>query len=281
MLASLGSLACFVCTLVACRSGEPEDRPRDIVLILIDTLRRDALSPYGAATETPTVQGLADAGQVFTNAEGSFHQTTMSMGALFTGRTPSIESAEAGKTLAWNGRHWCGMARFSRGEDDSCIPGDLPTLAEQLRDAGYWTAGIVSNRLLFAPAGYEQGFDTWIEVSAGRTDLTTAQLAIARSAGPVNEAVRNALDGRPDQPAFVYVPYVDVHDRMVTDDDYASAVARLDGQLAQLLEILDDEGLRENRVVFLTSDHGENLGEQHANYLARGHIGNPSFQPVL
>ena len=56
----------------------------------------------------------------------------------------------------------------------------LETLAEAFQQAGYWTAGVVGNRLLFRPAGYDQGFDEWVEVSAGRTDLPTSQLAAAR-----------------------------------------------------------------------------------------------------
>ena len=93
-----GCLACwllFASTLWAC--GDPsstEDEvavaaPERIILIVADTLRRDHLSPYGSELETPAVARLARRGQVFTNAVSSFHQTTMSMAALFTGRTPS------------------------------------------------------------------------------------------------------------------------------------------------------------------------------------------------
>ena len=56
------------------------------MLIVADTLRRDALSPYGAKIATPNLQRLADEGVVFENAISSFHQTTMSMSALFTGQ---------------------------------------------------------------------------------------------------------------------------------------------------------------------------------------------------
>ena len=73
--------------------------PERIVLIVIDTLRRDALSCYGGSTPTPNIDGLAAQGQLFSNALGSFHQTTMSMGAMFTGRTPSLESGKGNSRL--------------------------------------------------------------------------------------------------------------------------------------------------------------------------------------
>ena len=75
-------LACLPILLVlsAC-SQPPTDR---IVLILVDTLRPDALSCYGGPRPTPNIDSLAARGQLLTNAVGSFHQTTMSMGAMFT-----------------------------------------------------------------------------------------------------------------------------------------------------------------------------------------------------
>ena len=78
-----------------------------------------------------------------------------------------------------------------------------PDAAEELSDAGYWTAGVVGNRLLFRPSGYDQGFDEWVEVSAGRTDLPNRELAAARAAPRINDALEEVLAQRPDGPAFV------------------------------------------------------------------------------
>lgn len=268
--------------LVACGPGPAPDAdaPPNIVLLLVDTLRRDHLSPYGADVETPTVQRLADAGQVFARVQASYHQTTMSMAALFTGRTPSLESEDPQEPLTWDGRRWCGMARFAEAED-SCVPRGIETLAEALQDAGYWTAGVVANRLLFAPAGYEQGFDRWDEVSADRDDLPIPELAVARAAPAVNAALERALRDRPRGPAFVYVHFVDVHDYHATDESYRQAVERFDRELARTLEILAAAGLGERTVLFLLSDHGESLGEEHGDAVARSHYGNPSYQAQL
>ena len=66
---------------------------KHIFLIVVDTLRRDHVSLYGDALRTPNMERLAAEGQVFDAATASFHQTTMSMAALFTGRTPSLEKS--------------------------------------------------------------------------------------------------------------------------------------------------------------------------------------------
>ncbi len=268
---------------IGCADRETSaDAPPNIVLIVVDTLRRDHVSAYGADIATPTMQGLADAGQVFTQLQASYHQTTMSMAALFTGRTPSIESGVVAEPLGWEGRHWCGMVRFAAGPEDSCVPQGLTTLAESLRDAGYWTAGVVANRLLFAPAGYDQGFDAWAEVGAERADLPRQVLVAARAAPLVNGALEKVLGDRPPGPAFVYVHYLDVHDYQTKLESYAEAVERFDVELSKALAILADAGLRgERTVLFLISDHGENLGELHWKGPVNHHFGNPSFQPLL
>jgi arylsulfatase A-like enzyme len=256
------------------------DRP-DVVLIVVDTLRRDHLSPYGSERPTPNVERLADRGQVFTNVHASYHQTTMSMGALFTGRTPSLESEDPASPLPWTGRNWCGMSRFRAGLEDTCIPQALATLAERLREAGYWTLGIATNRLLWEPAGYAQGFDRWIELGARQADLPRPILSATHSGRRVHEALEAASRDLPVGPLFLYVHYMDVHDWQVNFESYAEAVAHVDTELGMLLDLLEERGLLEDAVVFLTSDHGEILDEEHEGYLSEGHIGNPSFQPVL
>ena len=265
--------------LLQCRP--PDGLPEPIVLIVVDTLRRDHVSPYGSAEVTPNVQRLADSGQVFSNAVASFHQTTMSMAALFTGRTPSLESGDAKQPLPWNGLNWCGLARFAQGPDDSCVPQGLTTLAEDLQRAGYWTVGVVSNRFLFRPAGYDQGFDEWIEVAADDPDEIRKVLARGRSGKRVQAAVNEVLERIPAQPLFLYVHYMEAHDYEIWDATYLEGVSAMDDNLGHLLDHLEARGLLEGAVVFFTSDHGEILDETYPGYRTRTHNGNPSFQPVL
>lgn len=262
--------------------SEREPTPERIILIVVDTLRRDHTSPYDPAVTTPNMQKLADRGQVFSNYVASFHQTTMSMGALFTGLTPSTESDDPREPLPWTGRNWCGLLRFSAGPEDSCVPRDLETLAESLQNAGWFTAGVVANALLFAPSGFEQGFDVWREVGAIDTSaMEREEIPLQRSAKLVREAVRETFAELRRERLFLYVHYVDVHDWTYVDLEYAEAVALMDEELGRLMQELEGEGLLENATVILTSDHGEALGEPHPLKTTRTHLGNPSFQSVL
>ena len=131
-------------------------------------------------------------------------------------------------------RSWCGMARFSADPEDSCIPQGLTTLAEDLKRANYWTVGVVSNPFLFQPAGYDQGFDEWIEVAAGDPEDKRKVLSRERSGIRVQTAVDEVLARIPDQPLFLYVHYMDVHDYRILGETYSSAASLVDEHVGNL-----------------------------------------------
>jgi len=283
-LAAAGTLACD-----GWSRGKSHRPPERLILFLVDTLRRDYLSCYGSENPTPNIDALAERGQLYTNFTASFHQTSMSMGTLFTGKTPSLEFNRVERPLFWNSSSWCGLNRFAKkGEEDMCIPPSVPTLAESVRDAGYWTIGIASNQFLYEPSGFSRGFEDWVEV--GKKPPTMGPLARlklpdaskTRFFGPVNRAALDAVDRRPNDRFFLYVHYMDVHDygrRGV--EQYAKAVTSVDWAIGDLLAELEQRKLLDDAVVIVTSDHGERLRERHAVKGKPGHTGNPSFQEVL
>jgi arylsulfatase A-like enzyme len=164
------------------------------------------------------------------------------------------------------------------------VPRGLTTLAEELRDRGYWTAAVVSNLLLFEPLGYEQGFDRWVQVGPMADQamkLLPRARAESRSAAHVQRGVEEVLARRPSDRFFLYVHYIDVHDWNLMKTEYGEAVELFDRELGKLLEYLGAQGLLDLAVVVFTSDHGEALGEEHPLKSTRTHLGNPSFEPVL
>jgi arylsulfatase A-like enzyme len=273
--------------LLGLACGAPPETPERIVLIVVDTLRRDHLGVYGGSVATPRIDALAARGQAFGEVRAAFHQTTMSMGSLFTGRTPSLETEDPRRSLGWNGETWCGMARFAPEEEPgACLPGGLATLGERIHDAGYWTIGVPSNQFLFGDAGFSRGFDDWIEVGMPQRPSEIAReerdlLIERRSAGPVLEAVDTALDRRPKDRFFLYVHLMDVHDYHYRRMEYATTVAELDGIVGALLDALDARGLLEGATVILTADHGERLDETHRPRGRPSHYGNPAFEEML
>jgi arylsulfatase A-like enzyme len=279
-------LVLLVAFIVGCGIREVADSPPErIVLIVVDTLRADHLGIYGGSLKTPQFDALAERGQAFTNVVSSFHQTSMSMGGLFTGLTPSLESGDPQRSLAWNRGNRCGMARFRSAGDEGCLPRAVTTLAEDLKAAGYWTAGVTANPLLFRPAGYAQGFDHWREVGlipgGSLRQQSKKEHAESRRGEHVNRAVAEVLAERPGDRFFLYVHFLDAHDWLLLRRSYARSVEIQDRLVGELLMDLDREGLLDYARVVLTSDHGEALGELHPLKARPGHLGNPSYEPVL
>ena len=276
----------LVLALVACPSCRDEPASFDrVVLIVVDTLRRDYVGHYGGRAQTPSMDSLARRGTVFSSAISSFHQTTMSMAALFTGRVPALEFGNGALfPFAFNSKTWCGLFRFS-SRDDPCIPQSVVTLAEQLQRAGFETLGVTSNPLLHAPGGFDRGFDTWVEV--GRVLLTgrpAKQRALARSRRGelVLRSVKPVLAARSSDHFFLYVHYMDAHDwRLARRSSYAAGVEASDAAVGELLAVLEAEGLVEGTLIVLTADHGEMLAGDDVLSPQIGHSGNPSFEPVL
>jgi len=246
--------------------------PRRVVLIVADTLRRDHVAVHGGQIPTPNIDALAARGQIFRNAYSSYHQTTMSMAALFTGHTPSIERGRDRERLDWTGMTWCGLERYTNSaESGLCIPQEVGTLAEAFRDAGFFTAAVVSNRLLYRPGGYERGFDRWVELPG---DLPTA--------GQVNRSVLELLRSRPGDKFFLYIHYMDVHDYRARGQAYPSGVRIVDRAVGRVTAMLEQLGLMQGTVVIFTSDHGEHL-ERDGHFIpaSRGHTGSPSFEALV
>ena len=254
-----------------------------IVLIVIDTLRRDFLALHGGPAHTPHIDALAARG-IAAGARASFHQTSMSMAALFTGRTPSIESSTSERPLMWSPNTWCGLARLAEPGDEACLPSGVRTLGVQMRERGYHTVAVVSNPYLFRPAGFDRGFDAWVEIGKSNGPRRTVAPLVAarrRDSAHVNRAVERLLPQLPEGPLFLYVHYLDVHDWQILGISYVEAVERADAAVRELLALLESHGLLEDAAVVLTSDHGESLGEEHVVKGLPNHAGNPSFETVL
>jgi arylsulfatase A-like enzyme len=251
-------------------SGCGRHAPPDVVLVVIDTLRADALGLYGAPRENaPHLAELARGGVVFENVVAPSSWTKTSMASILTGLDP---------------------ARHGVRGVDHVLPAELPTLARLLRDAGWRTLGVQTNPWLHARFGFDAGFERY-------------EFDFFGSADEVNARGLELLDAeRGERPVFLYLHYMDVHapykpDRRWFDAPpldvpgrgplpdarlealyrkrelggpeldrrvralYEAELRGLDDALGRLFEALRARGLLEGGVLVVTSDHGESFGE--------------------
>jgi len=258
-----------------------------VLVILVDTLRADRLTPYGASHDTsPAVaELLAERGTTFEQAYAPAPWTLPSMVGLMTGRSPGE------------------LVRGGAGA--FALPDDVPVLAERLSELGYVTAGFYANPTLHRGNGFARGFDTfytpppelaslrlhgdtlldrvlpWLREQQERGDLTQRPFFLYVHfldphdpyTNPANEAHRwpwlPAYDGplTGDSVHGLYTGALSLGAGPGTDADedrawisglYDGEVAYVDGLVRRLFEALDPEVLADTLVVF-TADHGEEL----------------------
>ena len=139
--AHLSLSCCLLALLGAALACGPT--PPSIVLVTLDTVRQDAVGPYGAdPSPTPHLDALAAEGLVHDAAFTTMPTTGPAHLSLFTGRYPS----ELGAT-----RNAVPLRE---------VDGDR-SLALQLRNAGYATGAFVTTTLMAPDLTGLPGFDVY------------------------------------------------------------------------------------------------------------------------
>ena len=158
----------------------PERRSgRNIYLVGVDALRRDALGIYGGRSEvSPDIDNLSSDALVFENSFSQAPFTGPSFASMLTGKYP----ADIRPTL-------------SRIQ----LPQNAETIAEMARANGYATCMVCGNPYLGRESsGFAQGFDEyWYELNATPGDTINKALELIESA--------------PDQDLFVFIHVMDPH----------------------------------------------------------------------
>ncbi len=258
-----------------------EQAQLNLVIIGVDTLRRDHLGCYGYERRTsPNIDRLAAEGVLFEELVSQAPWTLPSFASIFTSLYPS--------------QHGAGLQGSGAGSFGQRMRSGFPTLAMMLLKHGYTTSAIVNAPLLAPEFGVDRGFEYYL--TAPRWD--------ERDARETTEAALNWIDRHGSGPFFIFVHYFDPHvtyeppapydtlfdpgyhgrignsfdrDAYFRLEDWLSKVedpgvqaawkhimALYDGEIAytdeaigEFLEGLEVRGLRSNTLIVLISDHGE------------------------
>ncbi len=244
-----------------------EGQPRfNVIFILIDTLRADRLSGYGYARQTsPNIDALASRGIRFAHVESQSSWTKASMASLWTGLYPQRT----------------GVMRFPHA-----LPAEAVMPAELFKEAGYRTAGIWRNGWVANNFGFDQGFDLYYRPNKNRPVKNVKRNnpsahALVGTDLDSTESASEFILGAGDNPFFLYVHYMDVHQYLYADsspeygsgfsDIYDSAIHWTDQNVGMLIDVLASAGLLDNTWIVIAADHGEAFfehgGEGHATNL--------------
>lgn len=272
------------------------DRP-NVVLIVLDSVRRDHLSGYGYARRTtPNIDRIAAEGTRYTRASAAACWTLPSHASLFTGLYPSQHRADF-DTRWLDPRH--------------------ETLASYLGRRGYATASISCNGFISPHTGLARGFELSVDVEQlrggpkglsrvvrGLNRRWRARTARDRGARRATRIARRWLEERQArQPFFLFMNYMDCHlpyrlrhparhrfvaraDRRRVDavpqdpfgvmagratmsaqglEDlkalYDGGLSYLDEHVGRIDACLRQSGASDRTLFIVTADHGESFGE--------------------
>ena len=267
----LGCLALAALLTGACSQPTP---PRSILLISLDTLRPDHLGAYGYERATsPRLDALAAEGVLFETAVSPAPWTLPSHASMLTGLYPSHH----------------GLTEVS-----ASLPPSVPTLALALRRAGFATAAVFNSQYLTDGYGFHHGFDVHEYVREVVSARAPTRLVTDRAIHFLREhrEERSFLflhyyDAHSDYRSYEeferrfarpYTGEIDgttaqlrayregripiaAEDAARLVDLYDAGIAQLDEEIGRLLDLLLSEGLAEDTLVVVTSDHGEEFLE--------------------
>lgn len=250
----------------------PPERP-NVLILLVDALRRDHLGVYGYSRDTsPNIDQFSQEAVVFKGVSQA-SWTSPAVASLFSAFYPSI--------------HGVDKIGSKRGVLDS----RFITLAEVLKENGYATAAFVGNPLVNKKLHFDQGFDVYEEL----VDSVDLGMHIAPL---LHEKAFRWIRRHPRRPFFIYLHYIDVHapysppppydsffrsaeSRLITDEEvvrlihpylsegkvdknlssyidrYDGEIRCLDEQIGNFLRHLKEEGLSDQTIIVVTADHGE------------------------
>jgi arylsulfatase A-like enzyme/NTP pyrophosphatase (non-canonical NTP hydrolase) len=267
---------------------------RNVLLVVVDTLRADRMSLYGYhRPTTPNLEALAREAVVFANARSQAGCTFPSINSLLTSRYPALFLRQRGESLG--------------------IPAGLPSLPEILRRHGYSTAAVSASAVVRASpskinpvGGFGRGFQVFDESCHGKHAHCVNQRALGlaealsepwllylhylephspyrppshlprRFAATPERAAGQGVRGWARRgeagPVVRRLYYHDAgadytaQDIAHLADLYDEEIAYFDEQFGLLLASLRQRGLLDRTLLVLAADHGEEL-------LDHGHFG--------
>jgi len=173
-------------------------RPPNVVVVVIDTLRRDHLGCYGGtAGLSPRLDALAAESALFERCLAPSSWTEPSTASLLTGLYPT--------------RHGC--------HEYAVLPQELELLSERFRAAGYRTIGVSGNPNASPQFAFDQGFDAfWFDASDHARDYPDVSELVEHA-----ETLLAEDDGRP---TFLYLHVMNVHGPYVSPEPWRDRFRR-------------------------------------------------------
>jgi arylsulfatase A-like enzyme len=274
--------------------AEIDEPARNVVVLLIDTLRASKLQTYypKSRVKTPAIDRMASQGAVFDRAQTPENWTKPAVASVLTSLHPATHKTK---------------------QDASKLPRSALMLSEVYQKEGFKTASFIANGYVSNAFGFDQGWDHYTNYIREQRNTNASNVF-----GEAQAWIEKNKNDR----FFVYIQTIDPHvpydppDRFLkmydakpyngqvknrrthlmldeakknpkkykfTERDKERIEALHDGEISyhdehfgKFLDKLSELGLDENTILVVTSDHGEEF-QEHGSW---GH-GHSVYQELL
>ena len=275
-------VAGLVALTILCADCAREPLRPDIVLVILDTVRSDFTGPGGREGLTRHLDQLADQGTAFSNAWATAPWTLPSHASIFTGMLSSA--------------HGCHINSWHLSEEHPTLAGMLSEAGYET--CAFFSNPWLSDRLTGVLRGFQSRWEFPLGGPHGMTIGRGDQGGPSINAG-ISQWLKRRDADRPFflfvnylEAHLPYDPppgYREAHLPDLSEDDlvsiawaaefnaglhpsesvdwervrglYGGDVHTADALLGDLVSMLKEEGLYDECVLIVTSDHGENLGD--------------------
>ncbi len=212
---------------------------------------------YGDSTvRLPALEKLADQSILFQNAYSPAPVCAPARSSIITGMYPiTLGTHNMRCYTPWNPQNQpeIGVQSYS-----PVVPEGVRPFTQYLREAGYYCTNNSKEDYNFAtpPAAWDESSDsaTWRNRKEGQPFFSVFNFTVTHE----SRIWVNGNEPLSVDPAKINVPPY-FPDDPVTRHDMAvnySNLARMDQQVGELLQNLEDDGLLDNTIIFFYSDHG-------------------------
>lgn len=234
----------------ASASAAPEARPKNVILLTIDSMRAD-MPWQGYKTDiAPNLTKLAGESTVYTRAYSISSFTSKSAGGLLAGRLPS---------MLYRGSAF--FTHYSLAND---------FFPEMLQRAGVRTLGAHAHGYFDRGKNLNQGFDVWKITPGIGWNAETDESVTSDKMTPMAIEMLDAqtTSGR----FFMWLHYMDPHDKYQLHKEcpdwghsarkmYDNEICYTDLWIRKFLDHCEKQPWWKDTVVIVSADHGEAFGE--------------------
>ncbi len=271
-------------------------KPRYIILISLDTLRAERMGLYGYERNTdPFMNLFGDETVVFWNVSCQNTQTLISHKSFLSAKYPlRLLNEITGASLD----NLIKEPQDSQFLADAFTEADCSNMLNPLSSAGYKTAAITDAGWVRKAFGFDKGFE-YFDDEGGRFKKIVPRF-------------KEWIKGNKETPFFLFLHSYDVHcpywcrepynsrycknhndhidlrdacgkptlmeaelterDVIAIRDHYDGGIASADSYIRDIFDFLKEQGIYDEAMIIVTSDHGESLKEH-------GQVGHGGFYP--